>query len=77
LDGEQFLHAVFGQQRKSMRDGKRTNHGILEGSHCLVVFYVEKEACVPVKMGCKPVVFSVEEMTQEPCEGYCENSLGS
>jgi hypothetical protein len=31
---------------------------------------------VPVKMGCKPVVhFPVEEMTQEPCEGCCENSL--
>jgi hypothetical protein len=42
LDGEQFLHAVFGQQKEEQRDGKRTNHDILEGSHCLVVFYVEK-----------------------------------
>jgi hypothetical protein len=28
---------------------------VLEGNHGLVVFYAKKEACVPVKMGCKPV----------------------
>jgi hypothetical protein len=31
-----------------MSVGKRTNHVGLEGNHCWAVFYVEKEACVPV-----------------------------
>jgi hypothetical protein len=35
--------------------------------------YDVKEAHVPTKRGCNPVVnFPIEEMTQEPCEGCCE-----
>jgi hypothetical protein len=42
------------------------------------VFYVEEEACVPVKSRCKPMKhFYVEKMTQEPCEGCCEHSWSS
>jgi len=56
--------------------GKRTEHGILQGIHCLVVFYVEEEAHVPLKMGCKyAMCFLVEEMTPEPSESCCEKSL--
>jgi hypothetical protein len=28
--------------------GKSTSHGLLESNHCLVVFYVEEEAWVPI-----------------------------
>jgi hypothetical protein len=38
----------FWTTREEMSVGKRTNHVGLEGNHCWVVFYVEKEACVPV-----------------------------
>jgi hypothetical protein len=48
LHGEQFLLADFRTTREEMSVGKSTNHVGLEGNHCWVVFYVEKEACVPV-----------------------------
>jgi hypothetical protein len=58
-----------------MSVGKSTNHVVLEETIIGYVFKLEIEACVPIKMGCKPVVhFIVEEMAQEPCEGYCEHS---
>jgi hypothetical protein len=37
LQREQFLHVVFGAAKEEQRVGKKINHGILEGSHCLVV----------------------------------------
>jgi hypothetical protein len=48
---------------------------VLEGSHCLTIFYDGNEAGMPMKIGCKTVVhFPIEEMDQEPCEGLCEHS---
>jgi hypothetical protein len=39
----------FWTAREELSVGKSTNHVVLEGIHCLVVFYAEKEACVPIK----------------------------
>jgi len=44
-----FLHADFEQPGRSCVLGKSTIHGMLEGNHCLVLFYVGNVACVPIK----------------------------
>jgi hypothetical protein len=55
MDRSQFLHAetiftcIFWVAKGELSVGKSTNHVILEGNHCWVVFYARKEACVPVK----------------------------
>jgi hypothetical protein len=60
----------FWTGRQELSTRKNTNHVVLEGNHCLLV-YAKKEACMCVA----PVVcFLVEEMTLEPCEFFCENS---
>ena len=38
----------FWVAKKELSVGKGTNHVVFEGSHCWVVFYVEKEARVPI-----------------------------
>jgi hypothetical protein len=66
---------IFWGAREDLGADKSTSHVMLEANHGLVLFYDEKEAGVPIKMGCKPLVhFLVEEMAQEPCEGCCEHS---
>jgi hypothetical protein len=41
-------------------------------------FFFGNVVCVPVKMGCVPLVyFLVEEMAQNPYEGCCEHFWSS
>ena len=39
---------IFWTTREERSVGKNTNHVGLEGNHCWDVFYVEKEARVPI-----------------------------
>jgi hypothetical protein len=57
------------------RARKNTNHSILEGNHCLAMFWCYERGMRACEMGCKPVVrILVDEISQESCEGCCENS---
>jgi hypothetical protein len=67
--GTSFCRHILGSNKR-IECWEENQHVVLEGNHCLVVFYAKKEACVHVKTICKHVVhFPIEKITQEPCEG--------
>jgi hypothetical protein len=46
---ETMFTCIFWVVKEDLSDGKGTDHDMLEGIHCLVVYYDGNEACVSVK----------------------------
>ena len=54
LDGEQFLHADFGQKKESIELGRIQDMVYLKATIVQVCFDIKKEARVPVKQVVSP-----------------------
>jgi hypothetical protein len=47
---DSFFVCIFWETKEELRVGKRKKNGMLEGIHCLVVYYGRNESLSPVKL---------------------------